>query len=279
MYILALILVLIIYIYYENNTIELSYYEMSSQKIPSSFNNFKILQLSDLHSKTFNDNNEYLIKKIDAENPDIIVMTGDMINNKDENYITFSLLASYLGKNYDTYYILGNHEENLEDHEKEHLKNILENLNITTLYNKKISLKHNDDIINLYGLCFDMMYYKKPYKLKKDFDIIENKKLLGPPNINLYNILLAHNPLYFKVYSEWGADLVLSGHIHGGIIRVPFIGGLLSPERKLFPKYYSGKYTINDSKLIVNRGLGNTKIKLRMFNKPEISVITLKSTK
>lgn len=279
MYILALILVLIIYIYYENNTIELSYYDMSSQKIPSSFNNFKILQLSDLHSKTFNDNNEYLIKKIDAENPDIIVMTGDMINNKDENYSSFSLLASYLGKNYDTYYIFGNHEENLEDHQKEHLKDMLKNLNVKTLYNEKISLKRTDDIINLYGLCFDMIYYKRPYKFSKDFDIIENEKLLEHPNINLYNILLAHNPLYFKVYSEWGADLILSGHIHGGIVRIPFIGGLLSPERKLFPKYYSGKYKINDSKLIVNRGLGNTKIKLRMFNKPEISVITLKSTK
>ena len=279
MYVLALILVLIIYIHYESNTIELSYYEMSSQKVPSSFNNFKILQLSDLHSKTFNDNNEYLIKKIDAEKPDIIVMTGDMINNKDKNYKSFSFLASYLGKNYDTYYTFGNHEENLEDHQKEHLKNILQSLNITTLYNKKISLKNNDDSINLYGLCFDMAYYKRPYKLKKDFDIIENKKLLGSPNINLYNILLAHNPLYFKVYSEWGADLILSGHIHGGIIQIPFIGGLLSPERKLFPKYYSGQYKIKDSKLIVNRGLGNTKIKLRMFNKPEISVITLKSTK
>ena len=156
---------------------------------------------------------------------------------------------------------------------------MLKNLNVKTLYNEKISLKRTDDIINLYGLCFDMIYYKRPYKFSKDFDIIENEKLLGHPNINLYNILLAHNPLYFKVYSEWGADLILSGHIHGGIVRIPFIGGLLSPERKLFPKYYSGKYKINDSKLIVNRGLGNTKIKLRMFNKPEISVITLKSTK
>lgn len=277
LYLLALILVLIIYIHYENNTIEASYYEIESKKIPSSFNNFKILQLSDLHSKTFNNNNEYLIKKIDAEIPDIVVMTGDMINNKDENYKSFSLLASYLSKNYDTYYVFGNHEEDLDYHQKENLKNLLETLNIKTLYNKKISLKRNDGTINLYGLCFDMIYYKKPYKFSEDFNVLENKKLLGNPNINLYNILLAHNPLYFEVYSEWGADVILSGHVHGGIIKIPFLGGLLSPERKFFPKYYSGKYEIKNSKLIVNRGLGNTKIKLRIFNKPEISIITLKS--
>lgn len=270
-----LIFILIVLLYY-SNIIEVSHYEVKSKKLPSSFHNLKILQLSDLHGKNFGHNNKYLIKKIRNENPDIIVMTGDMINNRNKNYMNFFKLSSEISKTYDTYYIFGNHEEDLNDDIKKSLKNRVENLNIKTLYNNKISIVRNNENINLYGLCFNMKYYKKPHKISEDFNIIENEKLLGKLDENSYNILLAHNPLYFDVYSKWGADLILSGHIHGGIIRLPFIGGLLSPERKFFPKYYAGRYTLNHSELIVNRGLGNTKVKLRIFNKPEISVITLK---
>ena len=277
MYLLALILTTMLFLYYGNNIIETNYYEIKSPKISPTFNNFKILQLSDLHSKNFINNNGYLIKKIDSENPDIIVMTGDMINNKDKNYKNFFQLSSYLSSKYDTYYIFGNHEENLESHLKEYLKSKLQELGIKPLYNEKVSLKRGNNSINLYGLSLNMKYYKKPFKNSEDFNIIKNEKLLGIIDKNHFNILLAHNPLYFDIYSKWGADLILSGHIHGGIIRLPFIGGVLSPERTLFPKYSSGKYTMNDSKLIVNRGLGNSKVKLRLFNRPEITVVTLKS--
>ena len=94
-----------------------------------------------------------------------------------------------------------------------------------------------------------------------------------------FNILLSHNPLYFETYEKWGADLIFSGHIHGGLINIPFIGGLLSPERKLFPKYSGGDYNINDSKMIVSRGLGYSTINLRVFNNPEICVVELKVKK
>ncbi|WDC83435.1 hypothetical protein PL321_11895 [Caloramator sp. mosi_1] len=98
---------------------------------------------------------------------------------------------------------------------------------------------------------------------------------MGKIDDRTYNILLTHNPLYFKTYSSWGADLTLCGHIHGGIIRIPFIGGFLSPERVFFPKYNAGKYEINNNILIVNRGLGNGDFGLRFNNRPEVTVITL----
>lgn len=271
------ILAIIILLYFNNNIIEVSHYEVKSKKIPPSFNNFKILQLSDLHSKNFGINNKHLIEKINDEKPDLIVMTGDMISHGDKNFKKFFNLCSKLVKQYDVYYILGNHEEDLNKELKISLKNRLNSSHVNVLYNDKASITHNNETINLYGLCLSMKYYKKHLKIHGDFNIAENTQLLGSLNKASYNILLAHNPLYFNVYSEWGADLILSGHIHGGIIRLPFIGGLLSPERKFFPKYYAGNYKLNNSELIVNRGLGNTKIKLRLFNNPEISIITLKN--
>ena len=102
------------------------------------------------------------------------------------------------------------------------------------------------------------------------------RKILGDPDEGSFNILLTHNPLYAESYSGWGADLTLAGHIHGGIIRIPFAGGLLSPERELFPRYDAGLYQVGGKTLIVNRGLGNS-FGFRAFNRPEISVITLSS--
>ncbi|SHH94836.1 metallophosphoesterase [Clostridium grantii] len=90
------------------------------------------------------------------------------------------------------------------------------------------------------------------------------------------NILLVHNPKYFEKYSNWGADLIFSGHVHGGIIRLPYLGGLLSPDRRFFPKYDNGVYENNGNKMIVSRGLGNSHLNLRINNKPELIVVTLK---
>lgn len=98
---------------------------------------------------------------------------------------------------------------------------------------------------------------------------------LNKCNEKEYNILLAHNPLYFDIYAKHNVDLTLSGHVHGGMIRLPFIGGVLSPERKFFPKYNSGIYSINNKKLIVSRGMGHSKPGIRIFNMPEIVSITL----
>ncbi|MDK2801720.1 MAG: uncharacterized protein PWQ70_3339 [Clostridiales bacterium] len=265
-------------IYFDNNSLEVSHYTVTSNKIPTSFKGFKILQLSDLHSKNFGNYNNKLIKKINSENPDIIVMTGDMVNVKDTDFEVFINLAKQISKSFDTYYIVGNHEQNLTDDKRKILIDKLNEIGIRVLDNEKVTITRGTDSINLYGLWFNLRYYKdlnNQYTKDVFFGTEKIQNVLGNLDTNSYNILLTHNPLYVDTYSNWGADLILSGHIHGGMIRIPFIGGLLSPEREFFPKYDAGKYQVNGKILIVNRGLGNGDLGIRVFNRPEISVITL----
>lgn len=276
--VILLVIIAAAKIYFDNNFLEVSQYIVKSNKIPTSFKDFKILQLSDLHSKNFGNRNNKLIKKVNSENPDIIVMTGDMVNTKDTDFEVFINLAEQISKRYDTYYIVGNHEQNLTDDKRKILIDKLNEIGIRVLDNEKVTITRGTESINLYGLWFALRYYKdlnNEYTKDVFFGAKQIQTVLGNLDIDSYNILLTHNPLYADTYSNWGADLTLSGHIHGGMIRIPFIGGLLSPERKFFPKYDAGKYQVNGKILIVNRGLGNGDFGIRVFNRPEISVITL----
>ena len=257
--------------------IDISRYEISSTKIPKSFDGYTILQLSDLHSKSFGENHEKLMKKVDAEKPDIIVLTGDMVNIKD--FSTFYSLAEKLTEKYPVYYIVGNHELRLSLQKYNELLVGLRHIGVNVLNNKSISLFKNNERIALTGFTLPLSNYAN--KLKniehKELSAKTMEQFIGTSEKNTFQILLSHNPLYFDTYSDWGADLTFSGHIHGGLIKLPIIGGILSPERTFFPKYFAGKYEKDSSTLIVNRGLGNGTINLRIFNNPEISVIKLKS--
>ena len=277
---ILIVIIPVITVIVSNKVISISRYTINSDKIPNAFDNFKILQLSDLHSKEFGNKNEELIKKIDQENPDVIFMSGDMVNSYDKNFEVFFQLVDNLSEKYSIYYILGNHEENLYDDDINEIINYLKEKNVNVINNTKIELTKDNEKINLYGLGYNQKYYTQSgNKYGNDMQYTENiiSEMLGNVNTNEYNILLTHSPLLFEAYSNWGADLVFAGHIHGGVIIVPFLGGLLSPEEKFFPKYYKGEYTLNNSKMIVNAGLGNGRIPIRMFNRPDVSVVTLKS--
>ena len=277
---ILIVIIPVITMIVSNKVISISRYTINSDKIPNAFDNFKILQLSDLHSKEFGNKNEELIKKIDQENPDVIFMSGDMVNSYDKNFEVFFQLVDNLSEKYSIYYILGNHEENLYDDDINEIINYLKEKNVNVINNTKIELTKDNEKINLYGLGYNQKYYTQSgNKYGNDMQYTENiiSEVLGNVNTNEYNILLTHSPLLFEAYSNWGADLVFAGHIHGGVIIVPFLGGLLSPEEKFFPKYYKGEYTLNNSKMIVNAGLGNGRIPIRMFNRPDVSVVTLKS--
>lgn len=282
-FVITLILIFIIFmtIYLSNTLILVSKYTITSAKIPLSFNNFKIVQLSDLHSASFGNDNQVLIKKIISLKPNIIVMTGDMVNSEDKNFDVFLHLAKSVSQKYRTYYVIGNHEQNLKDSKLTFLTNQLASMGIKVLNNTKIELSNDNEKINLYGMWFNLKYYKDVSNSNTKniyFDETKMQKITGNCDSKRFNILLTHDPLYFETYNEWGADLTLSGHIHGGIIRIPFIGGLLSPERKFFPKYSAGEYHMNSHTMIVNRGLGNGNFGIRIFDNPDISVITLKSS-
>lgn len=262
-------------------------YIIENDKIPEDFNDFKIVQISDLHNGIFGKNNINLIELVDSMNPDVIFMTGDLVDGERKNFKVALDLIDELSKKYKIYHIIGNHEQkSLVKRYRNLYKNYfkeLYNKNIINLEDDCVKIIKNNSYINLYGLtipleCYTYLFDKsntKNIKINKDF--IKNR--LGMTNEGEYNILLSHTPFYFKEYSEWGADLVLSGHVHGGIIRVPLIGGLLSPNREFFPEYDLGEYKKDNSTMILSKGLGGSRIIIRLNCKPEVVGITLKSIK
>ena len=274
--VLLLLLVVLLRIYIDNEIPKVSNVEIKSPKLPEVFDGYKILQLSDLHSKSFGNNNEKLIDMIDKESPNIIVMTGDMVTANEKDFTVFYSLVKELTKKYRVYYVYGNHEGELSLKLKSEITAFLKENGVIVLDNDYISIEKNNEKINLYGLCYTQKYYS--YKGGKKHIITENyiKNKLGTIDKNKYNILLTHNPLFFDAYSGYGFDLTLSGHVHGGLIRLPFIGGILSPERKFFPQYSAGVYEKGNSKLVVSRGLSRGTKGFRFFNRPDVVSITLK---
>ena len=273
------------YIAYDNYQISVSEIVVKSNKVPKNFVNFKILQLSDLHCKEFGNNNIRLIKKINKINPDIIIATGDMFSTSLDVNESFYKLCNELVNKYPIYYSLGNHETILRVSKlsdriwiEDYLKKI-KKLGVCLLDNEMVSIDRGNEKINIYGLTLPMMFYRRRFNSDRDEKIelksefIEN--LIGKPNLKEFNVLLAHNPLNFEAYANWGSDLIFSGHVHGGAIRLPFVGGLLSPEISFLPKYKEGFYIKNNSIMIVNRGLGNSSMPIRILNGPEMILTIL----
>ena len=261
--------------------IDIEKYTVKNAKIPEAFNNFKIVQLSDFHSKGYRNTTEKIITKVKKINPDIIVMTGDMVSYDMTETGEFEKLVKSLAEVYPIYYIDGNHEhlaEKLIPGEYLYFIDFIEGLGVITIKNDYVEIYKENKSINLYGVNIPLDWPSGVYvsKLQLENDYVE--KTLPEADTDKFNILLAHNPIFIKQYSKWGADLVLAGHMHGGIVRIPFTNiGLLSPEREIFPRYTAGKFKIKNSVMIVNRGIGASTFKLRLFNNPEITVITLKS--
>ncbi|MGG2466898.1 metallophosphoesterase [Paraclostridium bifermentans] len=269
----------------EINSLETTRYEIKNKKIPKEFNNFKIVQVSDLHNKTFGKNNEKLLKKIHEEEPDIVVITGDLVEGDKNNFHVSLNFLDELTKSYEVYHIIGNHEQKslIKKYKKEYELYFKEfsKKSIINLENEKVVVNKENSSINIFGLIIPLEkypYFFKNFKNRKeglDKDFI--KESLGEINKNEYNVMLAHTPFFFEDYSAYGVDLVLSGHVHGGIIRLPLLGGLLSPNREFFPKYDFGNYKKDDTTMILSKGLGGSKVLIRFNCRPEIVSITLKS--
>ncbi|CAM2076845.1 MAG: metallophosphoesterase [uncultured Clostridium sp.] len=261
--------------------IDVTKYTISNEKIPEEFNGFKIVQLSDFHSQGYRDTTEKLISKVKDINPDIIVMTGDMVSWDMEDIEEVKILIKSLVEVYPIYYIDGNHEHLAEISRPGRyvaFNEFMQELGVTTIKNDYVEIYKGNKSINLYGINLPLDgatgLYVNRFQLEENYV----EKTLSEADKEKFNILLAHTPTFIKQYSQWGADLVLSGHMHGGIVRIPFTNiGLLSPGRTIFPRYAAGKFKVNDTTMIVNRGIGTSSFKLRVFNNPEIAVITLKS--
>lgn len=281
----------LIYMYLENFNLQVTNYKISSNRIPNAFDGVRFVVLADLHNNSFGRGNERLIKEINKANPKFIVIAGDLIVGKEHCDYTVALsLMEKLSKQYPIYYGFGNHEQRIMeggDHCDENfnsyihkLKNMgvhLINNETSTIYLKvegKEIRKEKEDGIKITSVEIGKEYFKKFKKTDMETEYLQN--LVGIPDNKCYNILIAHNPIYFKTYINWGVDLVLSGHLHGGIARLPWLGGVISPQYELFPKYDAGEFHENGQTMLVSRGLGTHTIKLRAFNRPELMVVTLK---
>lgn len=284
--VLLFVLFLAVSFYISNRCVFVKEIDVCDDKIPSSFDGMKILELTDLHDEEYGKNNSKLIDKIDNIGPDIIFMAGDMITSTDVSYEPFYTLTENLVKKYKIYYVVGNHEQAIQDEKLKALKKSLKDISkkegnegkIEILDNKCKTIKKDNEKINIYGMWINLKHYvdARDEEAKKEyfFDEKTMEETIGKSKEG-YNILLTHNPVYFNTYSQWGANLVVSGHMHGGMVYVPLVGGLFSPEKEWFPKYYGGKYETDDSNMIVGTGLGNGDMGFRMFNSPSIYVINL----
>ena len=235
--------------------------------------------ISDLHNKVYGRNNEKIIRAVEEAEPDFVVIAGDLITSHVNESIRPGVdLINALSKYYPIYYALGNHETKLKLYPKkfgnmyDRLVKEIEHPNVKLLVDESCVLPEYS--VCLTGLELERAYFAR-FK-KKDMEQGHLEKHIGKANAQFCNILIAHNPEYFKEYADWGADFVLSGHVHGGIMRLPLLGGVISPSYKLFPKYDGGVFREGKSTMLLGRGMGSHTLPFRFFNPAELLVVTLK---
>ena len=247
--------------------LEISRYEVKSQKLPESFDGFKIVQLSDLHGAEFGEDGMELVDKVGSLEPDMIALTGDFVTDEGD-LAAVEKLAARLVKLCPVYFISGNHEFGSGLAVK--VRNILERAGVKYLSNEYLTINRGDDEILLGGVEDPLAYADM---LSPD-ELAQKMNDAAP---DAFKILLGHRNYWMTEYPELPVDLIFCGHAHGGLIRIPGVGGLIGTDRRLFPDFDAGEYNNGRYTLIVSRGLGNSVPIPRVFNRPEIVCVELSS--
>ena len=271
--VLVILSLLIVWIVWGNTALQLTECTFSNDKIPFELDGFRIAQISDLHNTEIGDGNEKLLKMIRDAEPDIIVLTGDIIDSRRTDIDTALAFTKEAIKIAPCYYITGNHESRAEEYET--LKNGLISQGITVLENETVYIKKGEATIRIIGLN-DPFFSTDT----ESHSSVIMKNTLSSLNItdDYFTLLLSHRPELFDIYKEYEIDLVLSGHAHGGQFRIPFLGGVFVPSQGLFPKYDAGLFTENGTSMIISRGIGNSVFPFRINNRPEVVLIELKKS-
>jgi len=264
------ILALGIWTLWGNTALEVNGYEIMSDKIPDAFTGFRIAQVSDLHNKYFGEGYGQLLTLLSQINPDIIVVTGDLIDSRETDLDVALEFAWQAGKIARVYFVSGNHEARVPEYED--LKIGLVKAGVVILENQKVEITREGESITLMGIddpSFqeDYLFGESESVARQAIEDLQNES-------DGYTVLLSHRPELFDLYVDTGIDLVFSGHAHGGQFRLPFIGGLVAPNQGLFPKYDAGQFTEDNTTMIVSRGVGNSIIPIRFNNRPEIVLVT-----
>ena len=257
--------------YMENQALELNSYTISSQRLPTAFDGFRIAQVSDLHNAEMGENNEKLLTTLHETKPDIIVLTGDLIDSRKTKVDVALNFAENALQIAPCYYVTGNHEARVQEYTA--LKEGLTSLGVEVLENARTEVELSGEKITILGV--DDPSFQEDYLFGDTETVMRGKLSTFTSETDSFTILLSHRPELFDIYVEFGIDLVFSGHAHGGQFRLPFIGGAFAPNQGFFPKYDGGIFTQGRTNMVVSRGVGNSIIPFRINNKPEVILIEL----
>ncbi|MCR5824606.1 MAG: metallophosphoesterase [Lachnospiraceae bacterium] len=254
-----------------NVTVGVTRYSITSERLPTAFEGYKIVVISDLHNAQFGNDNSRIIQIVKKEQPDLIAITGDLVDSNRTDVQVAVATVRELQSIAPCCFVTGNHEGWIGTQYPELEEKLLAE-NVHILHDRCISIERDGQKIQLAGLDDPDFTERSNLDVYRSIQTMLKQMLVSED----YSILLSHRPELFEVYVEAGVDLVLSGHAHGGQIRLPFVGGIVAPDQGLFPKYDAGIYTRNGTKMIVSRGIGNSIIPIRINNRPEIVVVELK---
>lgn len=242
--------------------------------LPDAFDGFRVVQLSDLHKRVYPHRERRLLQKVQQCQPDIIVITGDLVSRSVTDFTERTALLNALRQMAPVYLSLGNHEWDMQPQQMAAYQAMVKQSRCVLLENETVTLQRNGMVCYLSGASLRIGIYHDAVFAYRDLESYTAADLTADLGERKgCTILLAHSPFPAESYFTWGADLTLSGHVHGGIVRLPIIGGLLSPERRFLPQYSKGIYEKNGRYLYVNCGIG----KLRLGNPSEVAEITLRS--
>ena len=268
---LSIVIVIILFCNFQNKHLETTHYTYAAEQLGADLEGYRIVQISDLHNAKFGKNNQKLVDRIRECEPDMIVLTGDLVDSNYTNVDRAVQFVDEIVKICPVYYVTGNHEYWLEKSEYDELMDGLIGAGGVILDDQVVEISRGDAKFRLVGLddksladgTLGTLLNNTHNVVHEDSDERE------------FTVVLAHEPQYFARYAGTGVDLVLSGHAHGGQFRLPFVGGIVAPDQGFLPEYTAGEYYMNGTEMIVSRGLGNSVIPVRLFNFPEIVCVEL----
>lgn len=265
--IIVFILGIYLFLYINNHWIVTTEHVYESEKIPESFDGYRITQISDLHDAVFGDNQEKLVEEVRATNPDVIFITGDVIDSNRYNLEQSLIAVRQFVEIADVYYVIGNHE--VATNQVNEIYGAMTEIGVHVMPNTSVTLERGGGNISIVGI-------EDPLNGHETQDMLNvAMSKVNPENLT---ILLAHRPEQLNTYVANNIDLVFSGHAHGGQVRIPILGiGIVAPGQGFFPKYTAGTYEDGETTMNVSRGLGNSGVPFRIFNLPEVVVVELKS--
>ena len=270
---LVILVSLICWIIWGNEALELNTYTIVSAKLSESFDGYRIVHVSDLHNAEIGNGNEKLINMISSAEPDIIVITGDIIDSRNTNV---DIAFDFILKAVDIapcYYVTGNHEARIDEYAD--LKAKMISAGVYIIDDDCKSIEIGGDSIALIGV--NDPSFQTNYLTGDSASVMSSKLSEIDWDKDTFSVLLSHRPELFDLYVKNDVDLIFSGHAHGGQFRLPLIGGLVAPNQGIFPEYDSGVYTEGNTNMVVSRGVGNSIFPFRVNNRPEIILIELKS--